>query len=175
MALVVLLRGVNVGTGRRFRPAALATQLRHLDAVNVGAAGTLVIRRPVTRTRLRAELLRRLPFVTEILICPGREVLRLVPPANPPRGAVPFVSVLSRIPRTSPALPLRLPRSGRWLVKVLSRDGRYVFGLYRRDMKVIGLLGQLDRLFGSPATTRSWNTLAVLAKVLRSPRVSTLR
>ena len=34
MALVVLLRGVNVGGHRIFRPAALATELACLDAVS---------------------------------------------------------------------------------------------------------------------------------------------
>lgn len=34
MALVVLLRGVNVGGHRTFRPTTLAEQLKHLDAVN---------------------------------------------------------------------------------------------------------------------------------------------
>jgi hypothetical protein len=28
-----------------------------------------------------------------------------------------------------------------------------------RQMKTIGHLGQLDELFGAPATTRSWNTI----------------
>ena len=55
MALVVLLRGVNVGGHRTFRPTKLAAQLRHLGAVNVGAAGTFVIRQPVTRAQLRAD------------------------------------------------------------------------------------------------------------------------
>lgn len=45
MVLVVLLRGVNVGGHRTFRPTTLAKQLAHLDAVNIGAAGTFVIRR----------------------------------------------------------------------------------------------------------------------------------
>ena len=62
MALVVLLRGVNVGGYKTFRPAQLAAELKHLDAVNIGAAGTFVIRRPVTQAKLRAELARRLPF-----------------------------------------------------------------------------------------------------------------
>jgi hypothetical protein len=31
---------------------------------------------------------------------------------------------------------------------------------------VIGYLGQIDRLFGVPATTRSWNTISAIAKVL---------
>src|SRR5207247_3310273 len=78
VALVVLLRGVNVGGHRTYRPAALAEQLKHLDAINIGAAGTFVIRRPVTRAQLRAELARRLPFDTEIVICPGREIVRLM-------------------------------------------------------------------------------------------------
>ena len=64
MALVVLLKGVNVGGHRTFRPSALAEQLKHLGAVNIGAAGTLVIRRPVSRARLRVEIARRLPFDT---------------------------------------------------------------------------------------------------------------
>jgi uncharacterized protein (DUF1697 family) len=33
VALVVLLRGVNVGGSRIFRPAALARELEHLDAI----------------------------------------------------------------------------------------------------------------------------------------------
>ena len=47
MALVVFLRGVNVGGHRSFRPTTLAEQLKHLDAVNIGAAGTFVIRQPI--------------------------------------------------------------------------------------------------------------------------------
>ena len=68
MALVVLLRGVNVGGYKTFRPAQLALQLKHLDAVNIGAAGTFVIRRPITQAKLRAELARRLTFETETII-----------------------------------------------------------------------------------------------------------
>ena len=78
MALVVLLRGVNVGGHRTFRPKTLAAELKHLDAVNIGAAGTFVIRRPVSQTELRAELVRRLPFDAEIMICQGREIVRLM-------------------------------------------------------------------------------------------------
>jgi hypothetical protein len=31
---------------------------------------------------------------------------------------------------------------------------------------VIGYLGALDRLFGVPATTRNWNTIAAIVRVL---------
>lgn len=173
MALVVLLRGLNVGGHRTFRPAGLAEQLRHLDAVNIGAAGTFVIRKPVSRAQLRAEVARRLSFDAEIMICDGREIVRLVShdcfPGHRARpDIVRFVSVLSRLPRSAPRLPMRLPSGGRWLLNVLARDGRYVFGLYRRHMKVIGYLGTLDRLFGVPVTTRNWNTILAIARVLDS-------
>jgi uncharacterized protein (DUF1697 family) len=171
MALVVFLRGLNVGGHRNFRPTTLAEQLAHLDTVNIGATGTFVIRRPVSRAELRAEIARRLPFGAEIMICRGREIVRLVShdvfarhPVRP--DVVRFVSVLARVPRSTPRLPMTLPSRGRWLLKVLSRDDRFVFGLYRRHMKVISYLGTLDRVFGVPVTTRNWNTIAAIAKVL---------
>ncbi|MBI4502878.1 MAG: DUF1697 domain-containing protein [Gemmatimonadetes bacterium] len=171
MALVVLLRGVNVGGHRTFRPTTLADQLKHLDAVNIGAAGTLVIRQPISQTQLRADLSRRLPFDTEIMICQGRELVRTMSqnrfagePVRP--DIVRFVSVLSQRPRTAPSTPITFPSSGKWLLKILARDNRFVFGLYRRQMKAIGYLGMLDRLFGVPATTRNWNTITAIARVL---------
>jgi uncharacterized protein (DUF1697 family) len=173
MALVVLLRGINVGGHRRFRPSVLAAQLRHLDVVNVGAAGTLVVRQAVAPAELRAEFARRLPFDAGIAICASRDVLRALkrhPLADraPRSDVVRFVSVLSGRPRAKPSIPLTLPPSGRWLFKILARDGRFVFGVYRRDMKVIGYLGSIDGLFGVAATTRNWNTLTAVARVLDS-------
>jgi uncharacterized protein (DUF1697 family) len=171
MALVVLLRGVNVGGHRRFRPAVLATQLRHLGAVNIGAAGTFVIRGSVSQARLRAALAARLPFDTEVVIFQGRDITRLMahnPFADEPmrRGTVRFVSVLSKRARAEPRIPMTLPPKGRWLLRILARDGRFVFGLYRRHMKVIGYLGAFDRFFGVPVTTRNWTTMTTLARVL---------
>lgn len=171
MALVVLLRGVNVGGHRTFRPATLAEQLKELDAVNIGAAGTFVIRQPVTQTQLRTELARRLPFDTEIMICQGRDILRLMSQTHfadqPVRSdIVRFVSVLSKRPRSAPSTPMTFPSSGQWLLKVLARDDRFVFGVYRRQMKAISYLGTLDRLFGVPVTTRNWNTMTAIARVL---------
>ena len=171
MALVVLLRGVNVGGHRTFRPTTLITQLKHLDAVNIGAAGTFVIRQPVARAQLRAELASRLAFDAQIMICEGREIVRLMShdyfadqPLRP--DVVRFVSILSKRPRAAPSMPISLPSNGTWLVKVLARENRFVVGLYRRHMKVIGYLGTLDRLFGVPVTTRNWKTMTAIASVL---------
>jgi uncharacterized protein (DUF1697 family) len=172
VALVVFLRGVNVGGHRTFRPTKLADALKHLGAVNMGAAGTLVIRQPMTQAQARAEVARELPFVAEIVVCQGREITNLVS-KDPFKGesvrpgVVRFVSVLSQRPRLMPSTPMRFPSSGPWLMKILARRNRFVIGLYRRHMKVIGFLGALDRLYGVPATTRNWNTIAAIARVLR--------
>jgi uncharacterized protein (DUF1697 family) len=168
---VVLLRGVNVGGHRTFRPTTLAEQLKHLDVVNIGAAGTFVIRRAVTQAQLRAEFARKLPFDTEIIICQGREIVRLMSQnhfshqsARP--DIVRFVSVLSKCPRSTPSPPISLPSGGPWLVKILARDDRFVVGMYRRDMRTIRYLNTFDRLFGVPATTRNWNTMTAIVRVL---------
>ena len=173
MALVVFLRGINVGGHRTFRPTKLAEQLKHVGAVNIGAAGTFVIRHPVTQGRARDEVARRLPFDAEIVVCQGREIVKLASenhfadqPARP--GVVRFVSVLSHLPRLAPPTPMSFPSSGRWLLRVVARQNRFVLGMYVRHMKVIGYLGALDRLYGVPLVTRNWNTISAIAKVLRS-------
>jgi uncharacterized protein (DUF1697 family) len=133
-----------------------------------------VIQQRLGQAQLRAEFARRLPFATEIVICHSAKILSLMShdafagqPARP--DIVRFVSVLSRRPRSTPRLPMRFPTRGPWLLKILAREDRFVFGVYRRHMKVIGHLGALDRVFGVPATTRNWNTIAAIAKVLVQP------
>lgn len=172
MALVVFLRGVNVGGHRRFRPSILAKELGDYDVVNVGAAGTFVVRKPGSRARLRSELRRRLPFETDIMLCDGRDLLRAVlespfatAPARP--DLVRFVSILSKISRARRAVPIAVPPNGEWYVRVVAWKNRFVFGEYRRHMKTIGYLGQLDRLFGVTATTRNWKTIVAIARILR--------
>jgi uncharacterized protein (DUF1697 family) len=175
MALVVLIRGVNVGGHRTFRPSVIARELADLDVVNIGAAGTFVVRKPVTLARLRTELASKLPFEAEIMICRGQDILGMMShchfagqPVRP--DIVRFVSILSRNPRAVPSPPVSFPASGEWLLKVLAREDRFVFGVYRRQMKAIGYLGEIDKLFGVPVTTRNWNTITAIAKVLDNER-----
>jgi uncharacterized protein (DUF1697 family) len=173
MALVVFLRGVNVGGHRTFRPRVLTQQMRRFDVANIGAAGTFVVRRQVSQIELRAELARRLPFDTHVMICRGSDLLRLAS-SNPFRGQwsdpnlVPFVSVLAKVRQPSSPLPLRFPATGAWELRILGQQGRFVFGVYRRTMRAISLLGQLDRLFDTPATTRNWNTIMAIARLLEA-------
>ena len=171
MALVVFLRGVNVGGHRSFRPARLATELRHLGAVNIGATGVFVIWKSLSRERLRGEIARRLPFEAHIAICSGRQVIDLVSQDffarhRARRDVIRFVSVFTRPHRRRPRLPLTLPPRGTWYVKVLASHGPFLVGTYRRDMKAIRYLGELDRLYGVPITTRSWSTVSAVARVL---------
>lgn len=171
MALVVFLRGINVGGHRRFRPSLLARELSAYGVVNIGAAGTFVVRRPGPHARFRAALRRRLPFVTEVVLCGAGHLTRLAqrdPFDGEPRrrDRVRFLSVLSRPPRRRARAPLAIPAGGRWFVRIIAVKGQFVVGVYRRHMKTIGYLGQIDKLFGAPATTRSWTTILAILRIL---------
>src|SRR5205823_5989433 len=111
---VVFLRGVNVGGHKTFRPSTLAKELNDFGIVNIGAAGTFIIRNAVAQTKLRAEILRKLPFEAEIMICEGRDLIRIAstdPFVEVPAGPdfVRFVSVLAKSTRLQPAFPVHFP------------------------------------------------------------------
>jgi uncharacterized protein (DUF1697 family) len=172
MGLVVFLRGVNVGGNRTFRPAALARELADLDVVNVGAAGTFVVRGTISPAALRAEVLRRLPFEAEVMICRGGDLVKLAAGehfAEEPGSADldRFVSVLAKRPRTLPPLPLSHPAGDDWQVRVVGVVGNCALSLWRR-------LGQrpvypnevVEKHLGVAATTRNWNTLATVCRIL---------
>ena len=152
----------------------LARELAAYDVVNVGAAGTFVVRKPGSRARFRAALRRKLPFETDVALCDGRDLIRLVregpfgdEPSRP--GTVRFVSVLLTAGRHGLSLPIALPSERQWLVRVIAIRGQFVIGEYRRHMKTIGYLGQLDRLFAGRATTRGWNTILAIVRILETP------
>ncbi len=173
MALIVFLRGINVGGHRRFRPSLLAKELGAYDVVNVGAAGTLVVRKPGSRVTFLAALRRRLPFEAEVAFCDGRDLMRLEmanPFASEPSGpdVVRFVSILSKAGRRRASFPIAFPEGGEWLVRIIGLKNRLVFGVYRRHMKTIGYLGRIDGVFGAPATTRSWGTILSVLRILKA-------
>jgi uncharacterized protein (DUF1697 family) len=175
MALVVFLRGVNVGGHRSFRPSVLARELSAYDVVNLGAAGTFVVRKPGPRAKFRAALVRKLPFEAEVVLCEGRDFLRLEK-ENPfgtgpsPPDVVRFVSILSKAVGVRASLPVAFPSDAEWLVRVMASQGQFVFGMYRRHMKTIGYLGQIDKLYGAPATTRNWNTILAILRILKGQK-----
>jgi len=167
MALVIFLRGVNVGGHKTFRPTMIVEKLKKYGVVNIGAAGTFIVQKPISQARLRAELLDCLPFACEIAICSGRELIAAASaspgaarPARP--DIVRFVTILTKRPAHSPSIPLHLPEKGKWLLSIEAQHGRFLFGHYRREMRAIGYLGAIDKLFGAPATTRSRTTISTI-------------
>lgn len=171
-ALVVLLRGVNVGGHRTFRPSLLAEALAKFDVVSVGAAGTFVVRRPGPHAAFQAALLAKLPFATEVVLCNGADLLRLETaspfgPEPPGAGVTRFVSFLSQPARREILLPAILPPEGEWLVRIVAVSDRMAFGEYRRHPNTIRHLGKVDKLFGVPVTTRNWNTIDAIVRVLK--------
>jgi uncharacterized protein (DUF1697 family) len=172
MALVLFLRGVNVGGHRRLRPKLLAKRLAAYDVVNVGATGTFVVRKPPPRATLLEALRKALPFAADVVICNGRDVSRLA--EENPFGKAPycpnvvrFVSILTKAARFSPRMPATIPNQDDWFVRLVAVNQRFVFGEYRRHMRTIGYLGQIDKLFGVPATTRSWKTIQAVIRIAR--------
>ncbi len=172
MALIVFLRGINVGGHRTFRPSMLARDLAAYDVVNVGAAGTLVVRKPVSRTKFLAELRRKLPFEATVSFCDARDLIRLEM-ENPfeaepfDQNVVRFVSILSKASRGKASLPIAFPPGENWFVRIIGSRKRLVFGVYRRHMRTIGYLGEIDGFFGAPATTRSWSTMLSVLRILK--------
>jgi hypothetical protein len=89
--------------------------------------------------------------------------------AEPSRpDVVRFVSILSKPSCGKTSLPIAVPGDGEWFVRIIGSTNRLVFGVYRRHMKTIGYLGQIDELFGAPATTRSWNTILSVLRILKT-------
>ena len=175
MRRVVFLRGVNVGKANRCQPAVIASQLSRLGVINIGAVGTFVVRGDVSESALRAAIAKKLPFKCEIMICPARDIIKLAtkdPFAQQPSGPdiTRFVNVLAKRLREPPVLPLSLPSDDDWLVKIIAIQDRFILGLYRRQMKAISHLGKIEKLLGIPATTRNWNTIEKVAKILEMNR-----
>ena len=106
------------------------------------------------------------------MLCDARDLVRLET-ENPfaaetsPSDVVRFVSILSKASGIRASLPVTFPSDGEWLVRVMASQGQFVFGMYRRHMKTISYLCQIDKLYGVPATTRNWNTIIAILRILR--------
>jgi uncharacterized protein (DUF1697 family) len=165
MSLVVFMRGVNVGSAKRFQPSLLAKQLGHLRISNLGAAGTFVVRGAKGEAALRAELLTRLPFACDLMVCQGRDLLKLTatdpfPESSSQSEPRRFVSILAKRPRNPPPLPWSYPLGDQWQVKLVGISGRFVLCLWRRlGSSSVEPNGVIEKHLGVRSTTRNWNTI----------------
>ena len=172
MAFVVFLRGVNVGGHKAFQPSALARELADFHVVNVGAAGTFVVRKTISLAALRTEISRRLPFAAEFMTCRARDVLELALRGSfrddPDKDIKAYVSVLANRPRTLPALPISQPAGEDWQVKIIGVTGRFALSLHRRmGRSLLYPNAVVEKKLGVSATTRNWNTISAVCEVLK--------
>ena len=146
-----------------FAQASSHETMSDYDVVNVGAAGTFVVRKPGSRQNSagiapKTAIRRRSRAVRwPRSYAPGDGESVCAEPSS--SDVVRFVSILSKAGGVRASLPVTFPSDGAWLVRVIASDGQFVFGMYRRHMKTIGYLGQIDKLYGVPAT-RNWNTIS---------------
>lgn len=174
MGHVVFLRAANVGGRNVFRPARLALALEHLDVVNVGAAGTFVVRGKASAATIRREILARLPFQPALMVIPAKEIVALV--RSRPLAGVAFskdlrgwVAVLDGRPRSQPELPLAVPAGKTWSVRLERLSGRFALGLWRRRPKGFVFPSVVvEEALGTPATTRWWETFERVAEVVEA-------
>ena len=169
MSSVVFFRAVNVGGHQKFQPGKLAKELAEFGVINIGAAGTFVVRENVSQTKLRDEILRRLPFKPELMICPAREVLALARgnwfgDASAGKDVGQFVSVLQKAPRAKPPLPIEQPVGARWEVRIVAITGRFALSVRRLGQTYSNAV--VEKHLGVPATTRNWNTIEAIRELL---------
>jgi len=172
MAHVVFLRAANVGGNNVFRPAQLAKALEHLGVVNVGAAGTFVVRERVPAAELRREFLARLKFDPAIAIVPAKLLMDLV--RSDPFHGVTFskgfrgwAAPLCGRAKSTPTLPIVVPSENDWSVRFERVHASFALGVWRwRAGGFVFASNLVEKALGVPATTRWWETFERIAKVL---------
>ena len=171
---VVFLKGVNVGGNNVFRPKQCAEALSHLDVVNVGAAGTFVVRARATTTAIKKEFLAQLPFEPVIALTTAAELMRFVQsapfgPKTRPTGVRWWVAVLAANTKAQPELPIGMPAGKTWSVRMDAIDGRFAIGHWRRRPGGFVIPNQVvEKALGVPATVRWWETFERIAKVIEA-------
>lgn len=171
MASVVFMRAVNVGGFQACRPSVLAKKLEDLQVVNIGAAGTFVVKEKVGEAALRRRILGVMGFEPEMMICSGEDVMKLV--KGKPFGSrlakhvKGFVSVLQKPLSKPPDLPVDQP-AGTWGVRVVAVKGRFAMSLWRKleGETIVYPNAVVEKKFGVAATTRSWNTVVAVGEIL---------
>jgi uncharacterized protein (DUF1697 family) len=173
MASVVFLRGVNVGKHNRCQPAALAKELSKFGVLNIGAVGTFVVRQDASEGALRAAIAKKLPFKCEMMICPAKAILDLFQENpfgdNTGDNIEAYVTVMAKRPANLPKLPIYAPSEEKWEIKVVRVIGTAVLSLRRRLKDGRFYPNEIiEKKFGIPATTRNWNTILKVSKILES-------
>jgi hypothetical protein len=71
---------------------------------------------------------------------------------------------MQKIPRSLPPLPIKQPADGKWEVRIIAITGRFVLSGRRPGPTYSNAV--VEKLLGVSATTRNWNTIEAVCKVL---------
>lgn len=174
MAVVVLLRGANLGK-RRFKPAEMVKELAAWEVENLGAAGTFVVRKRVAEKTLRARVAELLPWEDpEMVILKDAEVrdaLAAGGAVKAPAGAKRFGIALPAAPKSAPVLPLEASaKDGKWAMRIGALSGRVAIGV-RRPFNETGSYSTkaIDDALGTDrGTMRDWPTWEKIGALLEA-------
>jgi uncharacterized protein (DUF1697 family) len=172
LALVVFLRGVNVGGHKTFMPAQFAKSFTKFEVTSLGAACTFIVREKANVSAVREEFARRLPFNTPLMICAAKEIFRLVKSAL--SGAKPpatdenwFVTIFERPLKKPARLPLDFPPTNDWCVRLLRVEGKFALSIFRKRGKRLVYPNEVfEKTFAVPGTTRGWPTILSVREAL---------
>lgn len=172
MAHVVFLKGANVGGNNVFRPKTFAESLSHLDVLNIGAAGTFIVRGKTTTAAIKREFFAKLPFQPTIAFASAdqiRELIRSAPFGSRPRPKSVrwWVGVLAAKSKETPTFPIAMPPGKAWSVRVAGIDGTFAFGYWRRQPGGFVIPNMVvEKALKVPVTVRWWETFERIARAL---------
>lgn len=137
--------------------------------VNLGAAGTFLVRKKMTPTELRCLLQRELPICTEMAVLPVEELRQAWERARFPKearmpGVRRFVSfLLAPATKSATKLPAKFPSAGGWQVLICAIEEPLVFSLWRKTGERLVYPNEVvEKIFGVAATTRNGETIVKL-------------
>ncbi len=162
----VFVRGLNVG-GRTVRMDPFVRSLAPLAVASVGAAGSFAVRTASARSTIAEAFARALPSIPFAIL--SEDELAAILESGPVGASSPepetrwSASLLASRPTKAPRLPLERPEGASWQTRLLEQRGSAVLGVYRRRAdpkeRLVYPNEVVEREFGSPATTRWWETL----------------
>ncbi len=175
MAQVVFMRAVNVGKHQRFSVSALAKQLAALDVVNIGAVGTLVVRKKIAAVALSAAIWKHTPFKPELLIVDAKLIAPIIQaePTNLPSAdgleIERLVSIVAKPIKPTPKLPIDHPATGPWQVRLTRVAGPLIVSHFRRNIARLAYPNEvIEKSLGVSSTMRNWNTMLKILTVLQA-------
>lgn len=167
MESVVFLRGANAIGSRVFSPMRLASELAELNIVNIGAAGTFVVRASCSPSVINARFEEALPHDADIIVRTPAEIRALLADGKPAAldGARTVVSVLASRPIATARLPIE--KGEPWMVRVERMEGYFTIGQKRAvGGRWMDANAVVERALGVRATTRVWETFERITRLL---------